>query len=72
MTRATNSVTHIPQLAVQLQGSVAAGVRLYVRMLGNGCTRYFLTQLWVNLRILAEEHKHTNCMDSVRLSNLCV
>ena len=54
----TNSSAEIPEDRMQIpeqRVTLHLYVQQYVHVLGNGCTRYFLTQHWVNLKVLAEE-----------------
>ena len=53
----TNSITEISEAGVQLTErriTLHLYVWQYEQVWGNGCTRYLLTQLWMNLRVLAE------------------
>ena len=54
----TNSSAEIPEDGMQIpeqRVTLHLYVQQYVHVLGNGCTRYLLTQHWVNFKVLAEE-----------------
>ena len=57
----TNSVTEIHEVesaAARVAANTAlAFMIVYIQVWGNGCTRYLLTQHWVNLGILPQEHQ---------------
>ena len=53
----TNSIIEIS--AVGVAGNIALVCMTVCTSMENGCTRYFLTQPWVNLRGLAGERKRT-------------
>ena len=54
----TNTVTETLKVRMPLpewQVRLRLYVRQYGQVWGNGCTRYFLTQQWMNFKVLAEE-----------------
>ena len=56
----TNSITEISEsqsAAARVTGNTSlVCMAVYIQVWGNACTHYLLTQHWVNLKVLDEEH----------------